>query len=166
MTVYSWLPQPLNFIDYGSNQGRITAAAYAIFKNDFIDSSPECFGKKVIPNPNLMPDGSEECFWHLISQEHRNNRVFMVNRCERINWPRSIIENIDHQDVISWKTRHKGKKSGKKDWRLKIALRDFSYIIILREQSKYYVLITAYPVDYPHNIMTLYYEYQNANNFT
>jgi len=166
MAEYTWLPKPLKFEEYDNDQSRITDAAYAIFRNDFIDSFPECLEKKVIPNPNLRPDGREECFWHIISQEYQKTRVFNVNRCEHINWSRTIIENLGNNDVIHWKSHHRRSKAGKKDWRLKIAISNFSYLIILRELATSFILITAYPVMDVHTITKLYHEYQNAVNLT
>jgi len=164
MTDYPWLPEALKYEDYDNDQNRIIEAAYAIFKNDFIDSSLEYIGKKIIAPPELRADGKHECFWHIVSEKYRSNRIFSIDRCVRINWPRALIDNASIHDVLVWKTVSQRSKSSKREMRLKIALSDYSYIIILREQSTCYILVTAYPVDQTHTILDLVAEYENFRN--
>jgi len=163
MTEYPWLPQPLEYRDFDNDEARMTDAAYAIFSNDFIDSHPECSGKAVKPILTLLANGMEESFWHLISEEKKKGRprVFEVQRCERINWPRAVIERLASGDVICLKKLHH--EGGKKEWRWKIALNDFSYLVVLAVRRTCFLLRTAYPVTRNHTIVKLANEYASCD---
>jgi len=163
MTAYPWLPEPLKFCDYDIDQERITEVAYAIFKNDFIDSCPTCSGFSVKSVRGKMEGGKEETFWHIIKEEdkHQKGRIFKTDRCERINWPRPIIEGLSEGRVICWKKLHHEK--GKKEWRWLIALDDFSYLVVLAVRKGYFLLRTAYPVTRTHTLIALVEECRNSD---
>ncbi len=81
-----------------------------------------------------------------------------LRRCERIRWPRSIIEGADTKYVKSWKNSRKGEE------RLVLALEDFSYVVVLADRSDYVLLWTAYCVEYEHRRRKLREEYEAFTN--
>jgi hypothetical protein len=161
MTGYSWLPEPLRFRDYGQDQEKLIDVAYAIFQHDFIESQPECFGRYVRPVREPMADGKEYSFKHITTEKISGTRIFRADRCERVGWIRPIIEALSDGKVICWKKFHYEK--GKKEWRLLIALDDFSYIVVLAERKGYYLVRTAYPVSRRHTLVALFEEQRNAD---
>ncbi|MFH1515160.1 MAG: hypothetical protein ABIG42_06845 [bacterium] len=99
--------------------------------------------------------------WHLIT-EGNGVRIIKDYRCERIRWPKSIIDNLSHKDVIFWRKAHLS--GGKKEIRLKILLSDFSYAVILGEQKNYFIIRAAYPIDRRHTYKKLKGEYEKCKN--
>jgi hypothetical protein len=79
-----------------------------------------------------------------------------LRRCERIRWPRPIIEGVETGHVRCWKTKAKGKL------RVLVALDDFSYVVVLASLRTCVLLFTAYPVERPHRRLKLRREYENA----
>ncbi|MGA7754583.1 MAG: hypothetical protein WCB05_17250 [Candidatus Sulfotelmatobacter sp.] len=78
-------------------------------------------------------------FYHLTTTggEERKHDPY---RCSRIQWGKPIIQRVDSPDVITWRVRQKGEN------RVKIALDDFQYLVVLSEESAAVRLITAFYV--------------------
>jgi len=64
-----------------------------------------------------------------------------LRRCERIRWPRAIIDALGTHRVAAWANERRG------DRRVVIALPDFTYAVILADRGDYIMLWTAYSVD-------------------
>ena len=64
-------------------------------------------------------------------------------RCERIAWPRKIIDLVNLKDdkVVSWCNKRKEKR------RQLLALSDFGYLVVLEMRSTYFLLWTAYCIN-------------------
>lgn len=102
-----------------------------------------------------MEQGKDATFWHMISEgKTEADRLVDFRRCERIRWPRPIVESVPSADLRIWPERRKGEN------RIAIALSDFSYIFILAERKGrtgiYYIPWTAYYVKHEHD--RLHYE--------
>lgn len=131
--------------DFGGDWATYEEALWAQFRRDFLLSRPQWEGWDVVVDRKLGPHGREVRFWHLIEKGEpgcsEDERRPEYDRCERLTWIRYILEHPAALDARSWieKTR-KGTK-------VKIALPDFSYLIVLKQARDHFRLITAYPVD-------------------
>ncbi|HNS10101.1 MAG TPA: hypothetical protein PKN29_10405 [Candidatus Ozemobacteraceae bacterium] len=153
MTTNDWLPE---LILFSGNWSEYIERIYSIFRQDFVDDMPEFnsrpFRLKKIP----IFKGKEATFWHLISEgEIEDERIPDLRRCERICWPRSIIDTGHLHGIKTWKNHRQGKT------RVLLALEDFSYVVVLDERLEYYLLWTAYPVEREHQRRKLEREWRN-----
>ena len=138
-----WLPDLVLLESYQGNWDAYLEAIYKFFKADFVDSKPRYPGKRVTIRCEPITKGKEYAFWHFIEQgPTEEERVPELRRCERIRWPRPIIEAIRSENVKSWNTR-RGRHR-----RIVIALQDFSYMVVLEDMAEYVIVITAYPVEW------------------
>ena len=106
----------------------------------------------------VLLNGKEETFWHLISREGSRSRVRDPERCERIRWPRRIIDLAvaGSAEVVKWTSRHG------QEHRTRLALQDFSYVVVLVEKGARVLLLTAFPVDKRHERRKLRRQWQRA----
>lgn len=156
MTVSSrWLPPLVFFKDYGGNWDRYVEALYEFFKQDFVDSTPSFQGRKLALKRHPMAQGKEATFWHLISEGgNEEDRLPDLRRCERIRWPRPIIEHADESGIKVWGNRRKGEK------RICIWFEAVEYLVVLAVRKGYILLWTAYPVTRSHRKRKLQKEYE------
>jgi hypothetical protein len=153
----SWLPPLVLLPDYGGDWGKYLEAIYEFFRQDFVASAPSHGGRRVVLKRHPVADGKEATFWHLISEgKVEADRLPDLRRCERIRWPRPIIEAVLHGRVRCWKNR-RGHES-----RVVIAVEDFSYIVVLAERKAYVVLWTAYCLEREHSRQKMQKEYEEA----
>jgi hypothetical protein len=97
-----------------------------------------------------MEQGKEATFWHMTSEgKVEADRTPDIRRCERICWPKPLIEEVPSDELRVWPERRN------RENRMAIALPDFSYIMILAERQGsngiYYIPWTAYYVKYHHD---------------
>lgn len=152
-----WLPGLVLLQDCEGDWSRYIEGVYEFFRQDFILSSPTWIGQRVGIKRRPIVSGKEAGFWHLISEgEVEVDRLPDLRRCERIRWPRPIIEGFRDARVRCWRTRHKA------DSRAVIALDDFSYVVVLALRKGYVLLWTAYCVEREHRKRRLEREYENA----
>lgn len=152
----SWLPALILFEDFGGDWNRYLEAIYAIFKRDFIDSKPVFSGRRVGLKRHPLTDGKEATFWHFISEGAiERERTPDLSRCERIAWPKPMIEAVLGTSVCTWRTVRGNDK------RIIIALKDFSYIVVLVDRGNYVLPWTAYCVQRSHRRRKLYKEYED-----
>ena len=132
-------------------------AIYAIFKNDFVDTKPTFPGRRVGLKRHPITEGKEATFWHFISEGYAEEmRVPDLRRCERIAWPRPIIEAVQSKSVYLWQTARGNEK------RIVIALTDFSYVVVLADRGDYVLPWTAYCVERAHRREKLRREYEES----
>lgn len=129
----NWLPAPLDETACDVNE------RYRYFRLDFIEQPPTVFDPKSFRIDGTIRDGREVAFYHLTTTggEERKHDPY---RCSRIQWGKPIIQRVDSPDVITWRVRQKGEN------RVKIALDDFQYLVVLSEESAAVRLITAFYV--------------------
>jgi hypothetical protein len=138
----------------GGDWEKYLALVYLKFQHDFVNSKP-AFSKPVQLKRMPVFKDKEATFWHIIQEDlHDSNgkkneadRVPSLRRCERIAWPRAIMEAYHRNDgsVLSWISRH-----GSED-RIQIVLLDFSYIVVVADRGDYVLPWTAYPIDHSHS---------------
>jgi hypothetical protein len=137
----AWLPDLICFDEYGGDWNRYLDALYAIFKRDFIESRPTFPGYRVGLKKHPMEQGKEATFWHFISEGSvERERLPDLRRCERIAWPRAIIEAVGTERVRCWRNDRKNER------RILLVLPDFTYAVILADRGEYVLPWTAYVV--------------------
>ena len=156
-----WIPCYVELVDFGNNWAEYDAALYRIFKSDFIESSPTFQGKQVGIRVNPRYDMREETCWHITCRDYGHesglpeSRNPDLERCRRIKWPRSFIDNhemcepdcgYECNGVKVWQSTHKP-RNGRSKKRIKLFLEEEQYLIVLEERRDYFLLITAYYVD-------------------
>lgn len=139
----AWLPDLILFENYKGNWKPYIDAVYGYFHKDFIESRP--FFEKLPIFARYHPSFDEKgaAFWHLVSEGDRESeRIPDLRRCERIRWPRSIIEKSNSEEVKIWETYRPWK--GRQQRRINFSINNFSYIVVIAENSKGFDLVTAY----------------------
>lgn len=142
----SWLPALIFFEQYKGNWEAYIHAVYLFFHKDFVDSRP--FFERLPIFVRYHPAHQEKgaTFWHLVSEgEKEEERTPSIRRCERIRWPRPLIENINDKEVKVWETIRPWKNQQQR--RINFALEDFSYIVVIAENKRGFDLVTAYDVE-------------------
>jgi len=149
------LPPLVLMESYQNDWHQYLEAIYQCFSEDFIISKPHFEGKRFALKRHPMIKGKEATFWHIISEgEIESERLPDLRRCERIRWPRAIINASNSGLVKCWKSNRKG------DERVVIALEDFSYVVVLAERKDFVLLWTAYCVEQEHRRRKLRKEYE------
>ena len=81
-----------------------------------------------------------------------------LRRCERIRWPRPIIDHGAEPVIRVWENERKGER------RICLWLENADYLVVLARRRGYVLLWTAYPVTQPHRRRKLLREYEASNN--
>ena len=150
-----WLPEIEPFEKYGGDWDKYLDALHTFFKNDFIDSKP-CFrGRRLGLKKHPLEKGKEATFWHLISEgKVEEERTPDLRRCERIRWPRPVIENDIDPAVKVWENKRKS------ETRILLWLEQEEYLVVLADRKEYILPWTAYMVTKDHQKIKLEREYQ------
>lgn len=156
------LPELICLNDYNGDWEKYLEAIYNCFKKDFIDSQPQFNKIKISLKKHPLLNGKEATFWHLISEgKDEQKRIPEMRRCERIKWPRSIIENHHSDNIKYWENRRAGEE------RICLCFGDWQYLVVLSKRKGYTLIWTAYPIAEKHTKKKLKKEYdkysQNAN---
>jgi len=155
MTPSDWLPPLVLLRDSDGDWDAYLDVVYSWFKADFLDSLPAYPGKRFALKRHPLKEGRERTFWHIITEgPDEYNRQVREDRCERIRWPRPIIEAMLTGNVLVWKNKRK------RETRVLLALPDFSYLVVLADRGEYILPWTAYPVTMPHYRKRLRQEYE------
>jgi len=153
---FDWLPPLVLFETYNGDWDRYLDVLYNFFKKDFIVSKPLYKGQKLALKRHPVLKGKEATFWHLISEgKYEEDRLPDLRRCERIRWPRPIIDHAGDVEIKVWENKRKSEK------RVCLWLEDHEYIVILAKRRDYILLWTAYPVTKTHQKLKLRKEYED-----
>ncbi len=148
-TVPTWLPGLISLDQYKGSWELYSEAVHKEFIKDFVESKPIYEGKPIFVRyePSYKLKGAT--FWHLVSEgTEESERIPDLRRCERIRWPRAIIENATSDDIKVWETTRTWK--GQKQRRINFALDGFDYLVVIAD-SRNFDLVTAYPVERSHS---------------
>ncbi len=146
---HNWLPSLIPYADFNGQWEPYEQAIYDLFERDFIKSQPIFNGKRVSINKDPKQKGKEAGFWHLTSEGPiEADRTPDFRRCERIAWIRASIDEASRNNsrVFVWTSRSQPRRED----RVVLALRDFSFVVILAERPKYCILITAFFIERGH----------------
>ncbi|MFC5571124.1 hypothetical protein ACFPN1_13745 [Lysobacter yangpyeongensis] len=147
-----WLPDLLLLEDSQGNWNAYLERLHACFKADFVDSKPTWPGKRVGLKHHPAYDGKSATFWHLISEgDEESERMPDMRRCERIGWPRPMIDEFDEAApgttscrVVWWVEERE------REQRYLLALDDFSYVVVVADRGSYVLPWTAFCCEYAH----------------
>lgn len=158
---FDWLPDLVLLNSYENNWDKYLEALYAFYKTDFLDSKPKYRNMHVGVKRLPLYKNKESNFWHLIQEAYENNkeedRIPDLRRCERIRWPRPVIENTTKPMILVWEnTRH---SSAGVEKNICLWLKEKEYLVVLRKRKNYLLLWTAYPVTQEHRKARLQKEY-------
>jgi hypothetical protein len=140
-----WLPPLVLFHDHGGDWEVYLEALYACFRQDFIDAKPVFQGRRLGLRRHPMSYGKEATFWHMIQEgETEEERVPDFRRCERIRWPKPIIEHAGDPAIRVWRNERRGGE------RVCLWFVQESYLVVLAERGEYVLFLTAYLVEQQH----------------
>lgn len=149
------MPKLILLEDFEGDWKLYLNAIYNCFCDDFIKQKAEYEGKKISLKKHPLLNGKEATFWHLISSgETETNRLPDLRRCERIKWPKAIIDNNDNNSVKIWENIRKGKN------RVCLCFGDWEYVVILDKRKGYILLWTAYLITQRHTKIRMKKEYE------
>ncbi len=150
-----WLPPLVLFRDYEGDWARYLEALYTHFQHDFIDRKPVFQGKRLGLKRFPLTNGKESTFWHMISEgDLEERRIPDLRRCERIRWPKPIIEKDADPAIKIWRNRRGREK------RVCLWLVREDYLVVLADRGHYILPWTAYLVEQPHRQRKLQEEYE------
>ncbi|MBN2107589.1 MAG: hypothetical protein JW832_09180 [Deltaproteobacteria bacterium] len=151
----AWLPPLVLFSDYGGDWDTYLDALYAWFKQDFIDSKPVFQGRRLGLKRIPISKGKEATFWHMITEgKDEKSRDTDFKRCERIRWPKPVIEHDSDAGVKVWRNQRKREK------RICLWVEQEHYLVVLNDRGGYILPWTAYLVEIPHRQRKLRKEYE------
>lgn len=152
-----WLPARVCLPECGGDWNLYLDVIYRAFRTDFVDTAPLMSGARCgLRHPELI-EGKEGTFWHIISEGlTEEERIPDLRRCERIRWPRPMIESHGSNRIRCWRYRRNG------DRRISIALQDFTYLLVLVDRGSYVLLLTAFPVEMERRREKLRREYESS----
>lgn len=148
-------PGLLYLEDFEGNFSKYFKAVYVVFENDFIKSQPNYEGYKVAVRKYPEVDGLHRTFYHITHEgEDEGNRQPDIRRIERIRFPRFVIENSKHNEILIWRN-----KRGKDD-RILLFNQAENYVVVLTERNNFCLFITAYLIETEHRKTKLLKEYE------
>ncbi|WP_026903774.1 hypothetical protein [Pedobacter glucosidilyticus] len=148
-------PDLISFNDFGGDFPSYFKTIYSVFYQDFIVSQPVFEGLEVSVRKYPEVDGMHRTFYHITHEgEDENNRQPDLRRMERIRFPKFVIGNFKHEEILIWKNRRG------KDERIVLFNEAENYIVILTERKDYYLFITAYFIEKEHRKKKLLKEYE------
>jgi len=155
-----WLPPLVRLDESGGEWSQYIEAVYTCFKADFVDSKA-CFRNKTITLKRYpLLDGKEATFWHITSEgREEDKRVPDLRRCERIRWPRPIIEHYSHKSIRCWPDIRTSARR-RNERRIVLWLYDDDYVVVLADRGRYVLLWTAYYVSWGHTRRKLLRDYE------
>lgn len=156
-----WLPDLVFAESYGGYNNHYLEIIYEYFKQDFIETKPVFRGISLKLKRYPLYKDKEATFWHIISSgEDEDDRNIDIKRCERIRWPKPIIEHSDENEIKVWENKRKS------ETRILIWFEEIEYLVILAKREGYILFWTSYPVTIFHNKQKLikeYMAYKKAN---
>lgn len=151
MVDHAWLPELICLADFGGNWNAYFDAVYQCFVRDFIASKPVFRGKALGLKRIPYTDGREATFWHLISkgddeETDEDDRTPDLRRCERIAWPKPVIEHETDATLKVWEQPYRS------ELRVHIWVEAKDYVVVLARRKagkpdEYVLPWTAYVVD-------------------
>ena len=142
MTKPVWLPEALSYGDFNGEWEEFLAVAYSIFERDFKRSKPQYDGRQVVHDARIE-NGKEAGFWHIVQRDDSSagKRIPDLRRCERVAWPKPIVEHSTDRAISLWQNERGGQT------RILIWIEDMDYIVVLADRLKVMVLVTAFCTD-------------------
>jgi hypothetical protein len=154
-----WLPPLVLLEDYEGEWNRYVEKVYEYFKQDFVDHKPIFRGRRLNLKRHPVSHGKEATFWHLTSEgKDEANRTPDLRRCERIRWPRPIIELADAKGVKVWASIRNNER------RIHLWLESEDYLVVLADRGDYLLPWTAFLITRDHTRRKLQKDYEACRN--
>ena len=151
-----WLSPLILFESCSGDWNVYLHTVYRCFVQDFIHNRVYFNGLPLSLRRQPIIRDKEASFWHLVSEGNKEeDRLPDIRRCERICWPRAIIENLHDTRIKQWKNDRQGQTN------VCLWLEEQDYIVILGERAGYNLLLTAYMVTRDHSRRKLHKEYED-----
>ena len=159
MTPLDWLPSLVLLSNYNGDWEIYKEALYGFYSLDFIENQPIFRNERLKIKKYPKYKNKDATFWHIIEKgKIEDDRLPDLRRCERIRWPKPIIENCDNIEIYVWENQRKGKQ------RICILYKQIKYLVILEKRRHYIIFWTAYPVEKDHTVRKLVKEYERYLN--
>lgn len=140
-----FLPEKIYLHNYANDWTCFMQAVYEVFKKDFIETRPNFRGKRLGLKRHPERDGKSATFWHMTTiGEVESERELALERCQRIPWPRPIIENSTNTALKVWAEPIGTSR------RIHIWLEVESYLVVLDDRREYILPWTAFYVEKEH----------------
>lgn len=140
-----WLPELMTLESFGGSWQDFFDAIYQCFERDFVHNKPVFRGKRLRLKRHPEYDGKSATFWHMISEGSiEDERTPDMRRCERIKWPKPIIENDSDTALKVWAEKRGGRK------RIHIWFEQEGYLVVLEDRRDYILPWTAFRIEREH----------------
>lgn len=140
-----WLPKKIYLKDYSDDWKLFIEAVYEIFKKDFIHTKSLFRGKRINLKRYPERNGMSATFWHMTTVgEVECERKHELERCQRIPWPKPIIDNYKDPVLKVW-AEPRGSNQ-----RIHIWFEAEGYLVVLEERKDYILPWTAFYVEKEH----------------
>ena len=154
-----WLPPLVLLEDYGGEWNRYVEKVYEYFKQDFVDHKPVFRGRRLGLKRHPLSQGKEATFWHMTSEGNDEaNRTPDLRRCERIRWPRPIIELADVKGLKVWASIRNN------EHRIHLWIESEDYLVVLADRGDYLLPWTAFLITRDHTRRKLQKDYEACRN--
>jgi hypothetical protein len=150
-----WLPPLITLDDHDNDWNSYIKAVYEAFRNDFVVSRPTFGDQSMRLKRHPFSHNKEATFWHMVSSgTEEDSRVPDIRRCERIRWPRAIIEHYNDSEILAWRNERN------QDKRILLFLQRERYLVVLNVRKGYVMPWTAFIVEREHRVRKLLKEYE------
>jgi len=140
-----WLPELILLTRYNGDWDAYIDAVHEEFCRGFLREKLVYRGKRVGLKRHPLENGREATFWHMVSTGPvEDQRQIDLRRCERIAWPRAILDNCDDPCLKTWTEFYN------KEPRIHIWCEAAEYLFVLADRGEYVLPWTAYPVTQLH----------------
>ena len=157
----AWLPPLVTLEDSNGDWAGYVERLHAFFVADFVRDRPRWPGKRVGLKRQPEYEGKAATFWHFISEGGvESERIPDLRRCERIRWPRPIMDAFAEtrptpDAPLRWWKSWRGR-----DESYVLAPADFSYVVVVADRGDFVLPWTAYCVTQDHRRRKLQKEYE------
>lgn len=151
MIMKNWLPDIIKFEDFKDWQD-YEDHLYQVYLDDLYKNSPNFLGLPVRTKYHPPFKKKAFSFWHITHEgPNEDERTPNFRRCERLCWIKPIIEH--HSEIKMWV------RSDKRN-RYYLWCSEEQYLIVLQPKGNYFLLITAFYVDYESQVEKYDKEYE------
>lgn len=144
-TLPEWLPDLILLQDFNGDWNAFFDFIYDCFEKDFVLTKPVYRGKRLGLKRHPEYDGKSATFWHMMSEgSNEAERTPDMRRCERICWPKPIIDNSTDPSLKVW-----SEKRGSSQ-RIHIWFEAEGYLVVLDDRKDFILPWTAFYIEYEH----------------
>ncbi|WP_341633373.1 hypothetical protein [Sphingomonas agri] len=140
-----WLPPLILLEQFNGDWNAYLAAIYAKFQQDFLGHRPPFQGRRMGLKRQPIEEGKEATFWHFVSTGNvEADRIIEPRRCERIAWPRAIIDHCTDPAIKMWSEERKDSVN------IHLWCEEAEYLVVLADRGEFVLPWTGYPVEREH----------------